>query len=46
MGATSGNKGGTTGDGSGTTGFSIFLFYTFGTDIRVTSGDLDLLRRL
>jgi len=34
------------GGGSDTTSFGIFLFCTFGIDIRVTSGDLDLLRRL
>ena len=39
---------GITGDsGSGITisGFSTFLFRTFCTDVQVTSGNLDLLRR-
>ena len=46
MGTTSGNKGGITGSGGSTTSFSTFLFYTFGTGVRMTSGDLDLLRKL
>ena len=37
-------------DGSGDSGctinFGTFLFRTFGISVRVTSGDLDLLRRL
>ena len=32
--------------GDGTTSFSTFLFRTFGIGVQVTSGDLDLLRRL
>ncbi len=41
MGTISGNG------GSGSdTGFSIFLFRTFGTGVQVASDNLDLLRRL
>ncbi len=40
-------KGTTAGDGGGdTTSFGTFLFCTFGIDVRVTSGDLDLLCKL
>ncbi len=53
MGTTGNNGGDTTGGngrggsgGDGTTSFSTFLFHTTGTDIRITSGDLDLLRKL
>ena len=37
---------GTTGGGDGTTSFGTFLFHTFGIGVQVTSGNLDLLRRL
>ncbi len=40
-----GTTGSSGGDG-GTTNFSTFLFRTFGINVQVTSGDLDLLHKL